>query len=53
MVSHSWGRCYHHNFQRFFPILGKKWRFSQKTMLGSIFMQKLALIIHKVKSYHT
>jgi hypothetical protein len=32
----TWGRCYDHNVERFFPMHGKKWRFSWKPMLWSI-----------------
>jgi hypothetical protein len=39
------GQCYDHNFRRFLTIFGEKnWRFSQKPMLWSLFMQKLAVV---------
>jgi hypothetical protein len=37
------GRCYDHNFLRFPPIFGKKWRFSKIPMFWSTFFQNLAL----------
>jgi hypothetical protein len=40
-----WGRCYDHNFRRFFPIFGEKnWRFLKKPMLWSNFLHNFALL---------
>jgi hypothetical protein len=44
MKARSRGRCYDHNFLRFLTIFVEKiWRFSQKPMLWSQFLQKLAV----------
>jgi hypothetical protein len=38
-----WGRCYDHNFRRFFPIFGEKLAFFSKTNVMIRMLHNLAL----------
>jgi hypothetical protein len=45
ILGHTWGRCYEHNFVRFFAnFLRKKWRFFLKTNVMMQILKTLAVV---------